>query len=195
MHSRLTAHRSVSTGCALLVAGSVLLLSAGPAAAHTEVMSTVPAAGVTIAAPVEVVRLVFSRPVSPRQAQVLVAAPDGADLADGPAQVSGGSVSQQVVRSATAGSYLVSYRVVADDGHPITGQVSFSVVPAAAGQDAAIPSTGPSPALPTPLQVARAEGPVGGAGPVPALAAGLTAVAAALLVGAARSGRRRQVGR
>ena len=187
--------RSVSTACAVLVAGSVILLGAGPAAAHTEVLSTVPAAGATVSAPVEVVRLAFSRPVSPRQAQVLVAAPDGAELADGPAQVSDGSVSQRLARSATAGSYLVSYRVVADDGHPITGQLSFSMIPAAATQVAGIPSTEPGPAVPAPLQAARATGPVGGSGLVLALAAGLTAAAAALLIGAVRSGRRRQVRR
>lgn len=193
VHFHLAGPRSVSTACAVLVAGSVILLGAGPAAAHTEVMSTVPAAGATVSAPVEIVRLTFSRPVSPRQAQVLVAAPDGADLADGPARVSSGSVSQQLTRSAAAGSYLVSYRVVADDGHPITGQVSFSMVRAAATQAAGIPSTEPSPAVTAPLEAARAVGPVGGSGLVPALAAGLTAAGAALLVGAVRSGRRRQV--
>ena len=193
--SLLAPPRSVSTACAVLVAGSVILLGAGPAAAHTEVLSTVPASGATVSAPVEVVRLAFSRPVSPRQAQVLVAAPDGADLADGPAQVSDGSVTQRLARSATAGSYLVSYRVVADDGHPITGQLSFSVIPAAETRVTGIPSTEPSPVVLAPLQAARAIGPVGGSGLVPALAAGLTAAAAALLIGAVRSGRRRQVRR
>ena len=185
------------TACVLLMAGSTVLLGAGPAAAHTSLTSTVPAAGATVVDPVERVRLVFSEPVSPRQAQVLVTATNGDDLARGPAQAAGGVVSQPLGRSATAGSYLVSYRVLAQDGHPITGQVSFAV---AAGAGSPVTGAGTTDRAPSPvsgsLQQAAGPGDPGGAGGlVPVLAAGLTALGAALVVGAVRSGRRRHVGR
>lgn len=185
------------TACVLLIAGSLVLLGAGPAVAHTSLTSTVPAAGATVVDPVERVSLVFSQSVSPRQAQVLVTATNGDDLALGSAQATGGSVSQPLSRSATAGSYLVSYRVLAQDGHPITGQVSFAVAP---GAGSPVPGPGTTDRAPSPVsgslqQAADTGRPGSGRGLVPALAAGLTALGAALLVGAVRSGRRLHVGR
>jgi len=186
-----------SPALVLAIAGSLVLLGAGPAMAHTSLTSTVPAAGATVADPVGRVSLVFSEPVSPRQAQVLVMARNGEDLARGPAQASDGVVTQPLGRSATAGSYLVSYRVLAQDGHPITGQVSFAV---AAGAGSPVTGAGTTDRAPSPVsgslqQAARTGDPGGAGGLVPVLAAGLTALGAALVVGAVRSGRRRHVGR
>ncbi len=179
---------------ALLAAGCLVGLGAGPAAAHTSLRSTVPAAGATVAEPVQTVRLVFSQPVSPRQAQVLVTAPDGAELAVGAALAAGGTVSQPLSRPTSEGSYLVSYRVLAEDGHPITGQVSFAVAPRAGGQaSGAAPAEPPQvPVSGSQQQAARAE-PSAGGGLVPALIAGLTVLGAALLLGAVRSARRSRV--
>ena len=182
------------TAGVLLGAVFAVPLGAGHAQAHTSLARTVPAAGATVVEPVDAVRLDFSRPVSSRQAQVLVTAPDGADLADGPVLTAGATVSQPLGRVAPAGSYLVSYRVLAQDGHPLTGQVAFVVAPAAAGRAGA---TGPAGQGPVPVsgsqeQAARAERPAGG--PVPGVVTGLVALGAALLLGAVRSGRRARVG-
>ena len=91
----------------------------------------------------------------------------------------------------------MSYRVLAEDGHPITGQVSFAVG-LSDGRTAAGP--GPTARDPIPVsgsqqQAARTERSGGGGVLVPALAGGLTALGAALLFGAVRSSRRSHAGR
>jgi copper resistance protein C len=133
---------------AVLLAGlAALVVLAGPAHAHTRLTSSAPAAGGQVSGLSEAV-LSFDDPVQPSLSTVRVVGPDGVDRATGPAVERGGStVVQPVAGPLPPGPYRVDYRVVAADGHPITGSVPFEVLPAAPGAqapaDLAPPETAP----------------------------------------------------
>jgi copper transport protein len=115
-----------------------LVLPAAPASAHAELVSTVPVAGaVLVDAPSSVV-LTFDEPVD------LV--PDGIQLYDGsgvhrsvPAEVVQAAVRATLPADLPAGSYVVAWRVVSDDGHPESGVLPFVVRRA----DATLPTVHP----------------------------------------------------
>jgi copper resistance protein C len=112
----------------LLVAGQVA--GAGPAAAHTTVVEVRPADGAVLDRPVQQVELVFDHPVR-GPVTVVVAGPDGAPVMLGSPRLDGAVVTQALAGTgpaeSRAGRYQVGYRVVGDDGHPVVGQVAFSV--------------------------------------------------------------------
>jgi len=188
--------------CVLLLTGSVVLATAAPASAHTALVSSTPAVSAVVAGPVEAVSLVFTEPVSTRAAQVVLTGPDGADVVQGTPTVSGATVSAPVTVPA-AGRYRLAYRVLAADGHPVTGSVPFEVTPAAtSGRPTApdAPTAGAgAPSTPA-ADTGSAQGaggttPSSGAGLAPVALGGLGAVAGALVVGAVRAGRRSRVAR
>lgn len=119
---------------------ALVLLTASPAAAHTGLSGSLPADGATAAAPEQVV-LSFSGEVVGRLSAVTVVGDDGADAADGRPVVEGTDVVQPLERPLEPGRWTVSYRVVAVDGHPLTGQLAFTVGGAGA---AAPPAAGPA---------------------------------------------------
>ena len=177
---------------------------ATPASAHTALERSAPAADASVAAAPDVVELVFTEPVSPRLATVVVTGPDGASAADGPVKVSGASVVQPLRADAVPGRYRVASRVVATDGPPITGTYDWTgswaaaqPSPTAPSSPAAAPSLGPATAAPSPAPsaatVARAadeeDRGSGGGLVAPAVAAAVAAAGgAALLARRRRSG-------
>ena len=128
-------------------------VAAAPAWAHTRLVSSTPSAGASAEAPGEVV-LVFDDPVQPALSALSVTGADGREQAAGtPAAVGDGSTVSQALRAPLEpGTYRVAYRVLAADGHPITGAYEFTAAASAAPTAepaAATPPTTPSPA-PTP---------------------------------------------
>ncbi len=120
-------------GLAALVAGLLLaVLGAGPAAAHNRFVSADPADGSTLARSPGAVVLTFDEPAVAMGTQVVVTGPDGA-AATGPAQLLDTTVRQPLVAGAPAGAYNVDWRVTSDDGHPITGRLSFTAEAAGVG--------------------------------------------------------------
>ncbi|HET7399454.1 MAG TPA: copper resistance CopC family protein [Intrasporangium sp.] len=94
------------------------------AAAHEVLERTDPAAGTTVERLPAAVRLTFSDPPLAVGAQVLVTGPVG-DVASGTPSIEGRVLSQPLLDRAPAGDYTVTYRVTAEDGHPVTGTFSF----------------------------------------------------------------------
>jgi methionine-rich copper-binding protein CopC len=118
---------------ALLLA--VLPVLAMPRAeAHAGLVSSAPAAdAVLTAAPAEV-RLTFTEALQ-EPAYVVVTAPDGT-RSPGEARVEGADSVQPTCALADApaeGTWRVAYRVVSADGHPVTGELAFTVDPPAGG--------------------------------------------------------------
>jgi len=105
---------------------------AGVAAAHTELVESRPAAGSSTDRAVTGITLIFASPVAPELAGVVVAGGDGADRVVGGPDVQGTMVTVPVRPLDVAGGYTVSYRVVAIDGHPISGSYSLTVSEAGA---------------------------------------------------------------
>ncbi|MGW6396175.1 copper resistance CopC family protein [Streptomyces sp. NPDC055103] len=136
----------------LLVPAAVvgLLAAASPqATAHTGLDGSDPANGAVVGFLPRTITLTFSDPVTRPDARLTVTGPDGAALGDGAPTVSGRSVTLRLRTAdggsagsasgaATAGAYTVGYRVVAADGHAVTGTSAFTVRPSAGA--AATPS-------------------------------------------------------
>ncbi len=122
---------------AVLVAGP-----AGPAAAHTTLESTVPEDGARVAAAPRSVLLTFSGTVAPG-ALAAVSGPGG-DRRNVEPQVDGPRVTVPVPE-AGPGTYRVGYRVVSRDGHPVTGELTYTVLPAANAPGPATSTPAPPP--------------------------------------------------
>jgi methionine-rich copper-binding protein CopC len=111
-----------------VVGGLVLTLAATVAMAHAHLEKAVPAdGGVVNAAPANVV-LTFSEPARLTACWI--------QKGDGDKQKITGlatTAAQQItvpVPALEAGSYVLSWRVVGDDGHIVPGQIHFTIAPA-----------------------------------------------------------------
>jgi methionine-rich copper-binding protein CopC len=157
-----------------LLCAVTLLFGAAPAFAHTRLQSSDPADGTSLGAGPQRVSLTFNEPMQTGFATVTVIGPDGRPYQSGEVAANGGTVSIGVAPLGPAGRYEIGYRVVSEDGHPVTGSVAFTLTapgPAAAST-AAAPSSAlaaPASAAPTsaaPAPVAASTDDDGGAMPV-----------------------------
>ena len=137
--------RTLVLAAATALASLLLVLSGGPAAAHTGLESSTPADGETLTAAPDAVTLTFATAVSSEFAQVAVTGPDGESVTAGDLTIDGAVVSQPIAAEGDGG-YVVAYRVVSDDGHPVSGQLAFTLT--GTGGSAAAKS---APAEPTPV--------------------------------------------
>ncbi len=104
---------------------------AGPAAAHNVLISSDPAEGATLQAAPAVVRLTFDQPVQDFQPVVTVIGPDNQRYESGPPAIDSTVVTAPVAGLSAAGPYVIAYRVVSADGHPVEGEVHFQLAEAA----------------------------------------------------------------
>ncbi|TQF41792.1 copper-binding protein [Bradyrhizobium sp. UNPF46] len=107
---------------------ATLLFAAGFASAawaHAALVSVEPASGSMLAAPPKAVQLRFSEAVTPGAIRLI----DGAGRARDDARVSasGETISVAMPADLPEGTAVVSYRVISQDGHPVTGSVIFSI--------------------------------------------------------------------
>ncbi|MEU5562007.1 copper resistance CopC/CopD family protein [Micromonospora musae] len=112
----------------LLVAVVALLIApATPASAHAVLSSSAPAASAVVpTGPSEVV-LTFSESVRKVPDKVRVIAPDGSRADRGEPTFEGSVVKIPVDPAGENGTYLVSYRVISADSHPVSGAFTYSV--------------------------------------------------------------------
>ncbi|MFD0967382.1 copper resistance CopC/CopD family protein [Plantactinospora endophytica] len=131
----------------LLAALALLLGPAAPASAHAVLVSSSPAAEVVLPnSPAEVV-LTFSEAVREVPDKIRVLGPDGARVDRGEPTFNGAVITIPVDPAGARGSYLVSYRVISADNHPVAGAYTYSVgapstPPSAAGGDEIHPVVG-----------------------------------------------------
>lgn len=124
-----------------VTAAAILLLTAVPASAHAGLEAAAPADGAQLSTAPEEVTLTFTEPLNPEFVQLAVLGPDGAPVTRGAARVDG-PVVRQPVTSTADGAHTVAYRVVSTDGHPVSGQLSFTVAGSAAAPSSTAPSGG-----------------------------------------------------
>jgi methionine-rich copper-binding protein CopC len=148
--------------CAL----AAVALGAGPAAAHDELLGSLPAAGSTVDSAPDQVVLMFAEPAVAIGTMVAVTGPDGTKLAQGDAQLVGSTVVQALAPGRPAGTYTVDWRVTSADGHPVTGSFTFTATHAAvvATQPAATQPAATTPPSPAATPTASAT-PAAGATP------------------------------
>jgi methionine-rich copper-binding protein CopC len=186
--------------CALLVGGA-------PALAHNALTNSSPADGARVARPPAVVRLTFLARLDADRTRVTVTGPDGASAAGGAPRFAHNRVTVPF-RAGPAGRYTIAYSLPSADGHPIRGDVTFTLTAGAAPATTAPAPTAPATTAPAPTAPATTAPATAGPADVdPELAAGdeaaggvpwwlwvLGAVAAALLAAggfaAARNRRR-----
>lgn len=72
------------------------------------------------------VRLTFDEPVRAGYDTISVIGPNGEQWAAGPARVEDSSVIAPVRELGPAGTYAVRFRILSNDGHPVTGKVTFT---------------------------------------------------------------------
>jgi copper transport protein len=122
--------RLVGAGVAIADVATVgLALLPPPVDAHAELISTEPAAGEQLdAAPAQVVlRFTESVDVSDDAIEVLSATGDPVDVGD-PAHPNGERSSIAVgLPSLDDATYVVSWRVISSDSHPVSGAFTFGV--------------------------------------------------------------------
>ena len=111
------------------LAGVLFVLSTpAPASAHATLVSTDPRSGAVLGAMPERATLTFSEPVRAVAGRIQVIGPDGKRIAAGEPTTSGKTLTVPL-RAADdpRGTYLISYRVISADSHPIAGTITFSV--------------------------------------------------------------------
>ena len=113
-----------------LAAAAIPVLTAPPAAAHDAPLSTAPAVDATVAAAPDTVRLTLSNPPAEsgnvHLSVITVTDGMGRVASDGKERVTGSTISTTLVDGGS-GPYVVLWRAVSADGHPIGGSYSFSV--------------------------------------------------------------------
>jgi copper transport protein len=117
---------------ALLTAVAAAALALPAAAwAHAALLRTVPEASRTINTAPPEVRLTYSEPIEPRFAIVSVTDAAGRQVTSGPPAGAPGSPQTLVtpLERVPEGWYLVFWRVISADGHPVRGAFTFAVGP------------------------------------------------------------------
>lgn len=134
-------------GAALLAVGG-LVLGAGPAQAHDAFTGSNPADKATVATTPDAVTLDFEEPPTTIGLTVKVTGPSG-DVQDGAPRIDGSTVVQPLLPAAPAGSYRIAWRVTSDDGHPVSGELTFTSSAANARQSTAMPLSPTTPSSAT----------------------------------------------
>jgi copper resistance protein C len=177
-----------ATVCAFVV----LLLGAAPASAHTRLEGSDPADKSSVDSAPASVSLTFNEDISAEFATMSVVGPDGTNYATGQVSAAGGQVSTAVSPLGPAGAYEIGYRVVSDDGHPVTGSVAFTLTrPGTPTPTAAAAPTPAAPAAPPAAgpDAAAAGNAVDGGTPVWPWIAAAVALVGGGVVAALRLGR------
>ncbi|MFD1930073.1 copper resistance protein CopC [Nonomuraea mangrovi] len=117
--------KSVSRGLLLLAACWMFVLYGAPQAlAHDQLKSSSPAKNAVVSA-VEEIELEFTARV--RLPAVVLHDAGGAAVAVGKPEADGAVVTAAVPQPLPPGRYVVGWRVVSSDGHPIEGEIPFTV--------------------------------------------------------------------
>jgi len=108
-----------------------VLLVMAPAAAHSDLESSDPSSGATLAEAPARVTFTFNEDLLEQgNAITLTEVATGMRLELGDVAVSGDSVSVGWPAASPAGEFRAAYRVVSADGHPIDGTITFTVAQA-----------------------------------------------------------------
>lgn len=136
---------------AALLAGVLVLFSPLPASAHDALVGSDPAAASEVESLPSALTLTFSAKLIDGEGatEVVVTDPAGESVTDGAATVEGAVVTQPLAAAEASGEYHVVWKVVSSDGHPTSGEFSFTVTAAETSSESPEPSTTPTTAAPT----------------------------------------------
>jgi hypothetical protein len=132
------------------------VISAAPASAHTKLIKITPAADARMRTAPTRVTLEFNEEVTATFATVVVTDTEGVSAARGKPAVDGTTVTQQLSPGMASGNYRVAYRVISNDGHPVSGESKFTLVLAPDASPTPSPGTPSLSAPPLPTATATA---------------------------------------
>lgn len=121
----------VITVFAAVLTFAALLLVAGPASAHDQLLSSDPKDGATLDEHPASISLTFSAAPLDTGIEVVLVGPDGVTAQGEDIQVDDKVVTARLADDLPAGRYDVAWHVVSSDGHPIDGELSYEVEAAA----------------------------------------------------------------
>ncbi|WP_418275617.1 copper resistance protein CopC [Isoptericola jiangsuensis] len=123
---------------------AVTIMTAFPASAHDSLVSSDPKDGAELDEPTGTITLTYSADILPDGTMVEVTTPDGDVTAD--VTVDGKDVVADLGEQTSGGEYAVRWRVVSSDGHPIEGELDYTVAdqPEAAESPGSSPEAGPA---------------------------------------------------
>lgn len=139
-----------------LVALAAVIATAGPAQAHLTLVHSSPATGAEVPLGTHRIALEFDEDLLELGSDVVVHGPGGGAVGVSRPEVSGSRLEARITL-VTTGRHTLAYRVVGQDGHPVTGELDFTTVagsparPAAAGAVAPVrsgPTSGPAAVTP-----------------------------------------------
>ena len=123
-----------------LVLGLLLVGPIGvPASGHAALVDSDPEPDATVAALPRSLELEFNEPIG-SSLEVAVTAPDGEPVAVSSVRADDRFVRADLGTSTVSGDFVVAYRVVSVDGHPVSGQYAVTVTE---GEEVAAPATVP----------------------------------------------------
>jgi copper transport protein len=147
--------RSVRVGLIVSVLAAIGLVLPAVAGAHAALLRTTPSASVVTNGSPPEVSLTFSEPIEPRFSIISVTDVNGRQVTSGSPEREAGAPQTLVVplKHLPPGWYLVIWRVISQDGHPVRGAFTFAVGP----------SPGPAPqfVIPSLSETAATTGLVG----------------------------------
>ena len=125
----MTVDRRASAVFAGLLLGLLcaVLGPAGPASAHAALVASDPGSNTIVPDAPNKITLTFSESVQLISGRIQVLAPDGSRADQGEPQSTGSTVTIPLRAGGGRGTYLVSYRVVSADSHPVAGTLTYSV--------------------------------------------------------------------
>ncbi|HEX7740543.1 MAG TPA: copper resistance protein CopC [Marmoricola sp.] len=110
----------------VVLAGLAVLLGAAPASAHASLLKTDPSEGQVLAAAPSTVRFTFDEPIRLQSGEVHVFYADGSEVkAD--AHTEDDDLDVALPGTLKDGTYVVAWRVISADGHPVAGALTFSI--------------------------------------------------------------------
>ena len=186
--------RRIAALAVALAAG--LAFTAGPASAHSQIISTSPADGAVLDAPPTEVRLTFDAPLLDDTDTMSINDADGNVVSSIHPKPEGAEVAIPWPAGTKPGVYQVAYRVVCGDGHPLVGAMLITIngaAPSAGSVDAAVTTGSAAASTPTTNSATPAAAPAStpSAG-LPIVALLVAIVAAGAVVAAAFMARRRK---
>ncbi|MEV1316496.1 copper resistance CopC family protein [Micromonospora arborensis] len=117
--------------------GVSLLVPATPAAAHNSLTGSDPRDGARVATVPARIELRFLSKPAPATTKITITGPDNV-VAGGPPAFDGKRV-RVPFKPAAAGLYIVGYQLASSDGHPVKGEVRFTLTTGTAADPSAAP--------------------------------------------------------
>lgn len=123
------ASRSIRGLAAALFAVFLLSLASG-AQAHSVLLDTDPEDGEQLAVAPDVVTLTFNEDITDLGTEIVITTADDETINDGDTEIDGPQISQALSPDRPEGLYTVTWRAVSADGHPISGDFTFTAAEA-----------------------------------------------------------------